>query len=677
MRIYLSIKTFLSFFLTYFVIASASAAVNPEGEIHYDINVRIDPATRLLEGQSIITVTKPRDLNIVLGQQFKVTKALINGEKLGTGRWWRKQSHTWQIPYDLSPQHEIEIHWQGELSVLDTSLEHEQTLDRPIPVSGEMGTFLPNSSNWYPRIVGGLAQYNVKLALPAGQRGLVAGRLLEESESVQGYRAHFSFPYAAQGISLMAGPYEIETESFIGVKGKPIQLRTYFHPQLSNLSRDYIKAVKRYLKLYESQIGDYPFTEFSVVSSPTPTGFGMPTLTYLGINVLQLPFIRDTSLGHEVLHNWWGNGVYPDYRSGNWSEGLTTFMADYAYKEQEGSEAAREMRLGWLRDFAALEPGQDSSLAAFTSRTHGASKIVGYNKSAMFFFMLRDHLGEAVFQRTIQGLWRTRRFKVTSWHDLQQMFEMISGQDLGPFFTQWLNHAGAPEITITGAKKNKTDTGYDLEITLEQSLPSYQLRVPVAIQSEEGVEIHQLGLHQNQQTFKFSVENKPLSVSLDPDLRLFRQLAPGEAPPILREVMVNPTTVTILLSDNGETHQIAKTLAGRLQRRTPKVISANKDLPTVPVLVIGLQHEINAWLKTENLPSRPEEINDKGRAQAWTLSHPNGASLAIVSARDAKSLEALIRPLPHYGRQSYIVFDGRQAKVRGTWPLQVQRMMFE
>jgi len=65
------------------------------------------------------------------------------------------------------------------------------------------------------------------------------------------------------------------------------------------------------------------------------------------------------------------------------------FHADYAYKEQEGNEAAREMRLGWLRDFAALQSGQDAPLIAFTSRTHSASKIVGYNKAAMFFFMLR------------------------------------------------------------------------------------------------------------------------------------------------------------------------------------------------------------------------------------------------------------------------------------------------
>ncbi len=207
------------------------------------------------------------------------------------------------------------------------------------------------------------------------------------------------------------------------------------------------------------------------------------------ISVLQLPFIRDTSLGHEVLHNWWGNGVYPDYASGNWSEGLTTFMADYAYKEQESSEAAREMRLGWLRDFAALQPGQDAPLTAFTSRTQSASKIVGYNKAAMLFFMLRDHLGETVLYRAIQGLWGVQRFKITSWQQLQKMFEIISGKNLQRFFTQWLERTGAPTISISEVKSAVVDPGYELSITLNQSAPTYELRIPVAIQSQERTDI--------------------------------------------------------------------------------------------------------------------------------------------------------------------------------------------
>lgn len=643
-------------------------------EVDYDMTIKIDPTSRKLEGKTVITVKMPRELQLRLGSGFDVTQAVFNDGPMGDGRTQSDQPHVWDVPFIFRQFIQFVIHWHGTLAPLDTSLDHRQTLRHPIAVSGEAGVFLPDGSDWYPRVAGQMARYKITIELPPGQKGLVAGRLIDEQESEQGYRATFEYQHPAEGIDLMAGPYVVETQTHTNIKQRPIQLRTYFHPVISSLSHDYLVAVKRYLDRYESLIGEYPHSEFSVVSSPTPTGFGMPTLTYLGIDVLKLPFIRDTSLGHEVLHNWWGNGVYPDYQSGNWSEGLTTFMADYAYKEQESDIAARDMRLDWLRDFAALQPGQDQPLTAFTSRTHGASKIVGYNKAAMLFFMLRDQLGEALFQRGLQGLWTTRRFKTASWQDIRNMFEIVSGQSLEPFFSQWLNRSGAPAISIASASTNTSDTGHALTITLHQSTPVYQLRVPVAIETTQDTQIHWLDLQQEQQTFILQLNEKPQSIALDPDLHLFRQLAPGEAPPILREAMVNAATQTVLLSSQAEVRAIAKTLAGKLQDRTPQIIAADEPLTKAPTLIIGLHAEIDAWLTARQLPAKPEQINDKGTAQIWTVVQDNGASLAIISAQDAIALEALIRPLPHYGRQSYIAFDGRQIINKGIWPFQAAQV---
>ncbi len=672
-------QCFLIVLFTLLGISNIASANNITSNVNYDIQVEIDPATRSIQGRSTITVKNSGELRLLLGQRFEVTKALIEGQPLQpSADSYDMPYHSWRIPFSLGVTYNIEVHWHGELAALNTSLDHQQTLGRPEPVSDVMGTFLPKSSSWYPHIIGALASYQVNLKLPAGQRGLVAGKLIEESESAQeGYQASFEFALPAEGIELMAGPYQIATSHIQGANGQQIQLRTYFHPQIGHLADDYLDAVKAYFKLYEAWIGDYPFTEFSIVSSPTPTGFGMPTLTYLGINVLKLPFIRATSLGHEVLHNWWGNGVYPDYQKGNWSEGLTTFMADYTYKEQESAAAAREMRLGWLRDFAALSPGQDAPLNAFTSRTHGASKIVGYNKTAMLFLMLRDQLGEDIFNRSIQALWNIQRFKVTSWDDLQNIFAIVSTQDLDLFFEQWLTRNGAPLINLSAVDKTKTDSDFQLTVTLQQALPTYQLSVPIVIHSANGEQTKLLNLQQQQQTFTFNLQDEPLKVALDPNLRLFRQLAPDEAPPILREVMVNQTTTTLLLSENKETLQIAETLASKLQRRNPSIITSSKTPTTEPTLVIGLQAQIDAWLSANNLPEKPEIISNKGSAQAWTIRQTNGTTLAIISAQDNDALEALIRPLPHYGRQSYIMFESSQAIKRGVWPMQEQVMMVE
>ena len=55
----------------------------------------------------------------------------------------------------------------------------------------------------------------------------------------------------------------------------------------------------------------------------------MPSFTLLGAKVIRLPFIVSSSYPHEILHNWWGNGVFVDVQQGNWCEGLTAYLADH------------------------------------------------------------------------------------------------------------------------------------------------------------------------------------------------------------------------------------------------------------------------------------------------------------------------------------------------------------
>lgn len=257
------------------------------------------------------------------------------------------------------------------------------------------------------------------------------------------------------------------------------------------------------------------------------------------------------------------------------------------------------------------------------------------------------------------------------------MFEIVSGQPLEPFFSQWLNRSGAPAIAIESASAAASDAGYALTIALQQSAPAYQLHVPVAVETAQGMQTHVLDLQQERQTFTLALTTKPQSVALDPDLRLFRRLAPGEAPPILREVMVNSATQTILLSAQAEVRSIAAALAGKLQDRTPHIAATSDLPPATPALIVGLQPEIDAWLAARQLPSAPGEIGNKGTAQVWTLAQDGGASIAIIAAKDAAALEVLIRPLPHYGRQSYLAFDGRQVIEKGTWPMQAQKLAIE
>ena len=642
-------------------LASAALAAAPAA---HRISVRIEPDTQELQGRDRIRFDTARAATLVLSSRFRIASLAVDARRIDIAPKLVDGMQHLRLP----AARRIDLAWSGKLAPLDPILDHRDTLTYAEPASGKEGTFLPSGSGWYPAVDGALERYRLELDLPADQRGLVPGQLVQERLEHGRYRASFEFRQPAEGISLMAGPYRIEERRLRTAAGTKLRLRTYFHPAIADLASGYLDAVAGYLNLYERWIGPYPFTEFSVVSSPTPTGFGMPALTYLGIDVLRLPFIRATSLGHEVLHNWWGNGVYPDYAQGNWSEGLTTFMADYAYREREGPQAAAATRLAWLRDYAALPPGEDAPLARFTSRTHGASQIVGYNKSAMLFFMLRDVIGKDAFDAALREFWTQYRFRIASWDDLRKAFEHTSGKDLGAFFAQWLQRSGAPDLRIVDAKAEKSAGGWQLSVTLDQGTPAYALSVPLAVRSATGEFTRRVALTQERATVVLDVPAEPLEIALDPQLRLWRRLAANEAPPILRDAMLSERPALITPGADAAVQAAAHELASRLLERA----GASTANPSA-LLIVGLHADIDAWLAREKLAPRPATLAPAhGSAQVWTARTRDGRVAVLVSARDAQSLAALARPLPHYGRESYLVFESAHMLERGSWPAQPQ-----
>ena len=274
--------------------------------------MRIEPDTHLLEGRDSIRFDTPRAATLVLSARFRIDSLLVDARRIDV----RIKSVDGFQRISLPAARRIDLGWSGALAPLARNLDHRGTLTYAEPASSKNGTFLPSGSGWYPAVDGSIERYSLELDLPAEQRGLVPGRLIEERLAGGRYRARFEFRQPAEGIALMAGPYRIEERYVRTAAGSEVRLRSYFHAEIAALASGYLDSIAGYLDLYERWIGAYPFSEFSVVSSPTPTGFGLPTLTYLGIDVLRLPFIRATSLGHEVLHNWWGKSIL----TGNWSD---------------------------------------------------------------------------------------------------------------------------------------------------------------------------------------------------------------------------------------------------------------------------------------------------------------------------------------------------------------------
>ncbi len=637
------------------LLASASPAA-AQSIIHHDAKLRLDPQTRSVQVTDRLRVENLTALAFPLGgaAPARIQSVTVDdhpAELRGDGGMWRLTL--------------------GEGKWHDVALSYTLTL-RPFPkeptgrdgdhaAAGTEGVYLPSGAGW---LVDSAEQHTYRLTVevPEPYVAVATGQLVAEDRADNSYRAVFTAERPGEAPSVFAGRYTV-TERMHG----PLRLRTYFDAGLDDaLAADTLTVTAQAIDTFSKRIGPYPYQGFAIVAAPLPVGLGFPGLTYVGSRVLPLPFMRSQSLPHEILHNWWGNGLVPDYDTGNWAEGLTTFMADYGLAD---AETQRRMRLDWLRDFAALPVERDQALTAFRFKEHAAAQVIGYNKAAFFFVMLQDELGPDAFTAGLRMFWDRHKFGKAGWHDLRRAFEASSGRDLVTFFAQWLERPGAPTVRLDKARAVLRSLDWQVRLEASQEGDTYDLTIPVTVETESGHEQARVRMDGAALAAGVPVSSKPLAVAFDPEYRLFRHLLPGESPVSFRDVP-RAQAPPLVIAAEGEAAAVARHLADRLIETGPRSRPLAEAV-TQPgaVLLIGTPDSVAAAL-TSLLPSGPPAgLPTGGSATAWAAERPQGGTLMVVAARDADALAALSRPLPHYGRDSWLTFDGARLLQRGRWPV--------
>jgi hypothetical protein len=113
-----------------------------------------------------------------------------------------------------------------------------------------------------------------------------------------------------------------------------------------------------------------------------------------------------------------------------------------------------------------------------------------------------------------------------------------------------------------------------------------------------------------------------------------------------------------------------QTLAGRLLDNAPRVLGPGQSREAAqPLLLIASADRLAGQLEQLQLQVPGELPDVRYGAAAWTARLANNTPVLVVSAESTVQLQALLRPLPHYGGQSYVLFDDGRAKSRGLWPL--------
>ncbi len=545
------------------------------------------------------------------------------------------------------------------------------------------GSFLLPVAGWYPELDGVRTIYRLTVTAPHGMVAVTAGRSLGRKTTHGKTVSEWEVTYPVEGLSLSVAPYVVEEKPV----AQEVTASTYLLPSSKDLAATYLDATARYLRLYSDLFGPYPFQKFAVVENFFPTGFGFPSYTLLGGSVLRLPFIVHTSLGHEIAHCWWGNGVYVDAAEGNWSEGLTTYVADYRFKELASPEAARDYRRQWLRDYAALvSPSDDFALSRFQSRYNPVTRTIGYDKGAMVFHMLRRSLGEEAFWGALRDVYRNRLFKRTSWSDLQHAFENRAGRSLQHFFDQWIYRPGAPDFVLDNVQTEQTGSGWKVRGRIVQQAPFYSFALDLALDTGDGRIGKQIEVSGKTTPFQLALDHsrRPQKLTADPDNQVFRRLAPSEIPPAVNTLKSSPSVITVLAQSlRPETAKAAQTLALSLGVAHNTVIIedglTSRMLAENDILLIGRPHRQDLLpILSDTVTIGPNSFSFDGKlydhpADAFfgVFTHPAapGRVAALFLPLSSQYADRVARKIGHYGKYSYLVFNGEKNAAKGIWPV--------
>jgi len=500
---------------------------------------------------------------------------------------------------------------------------------------------------WYPRIEG-LGYYSLEATLPRGYEAISEGEEIRRDEGEK-LKFYFKFPHPIDQVHLVAS----NRFSVIKDTYKHTNIYAYFFDEDRALAGDYIDHVKAYLRLYEDMLGGFPYKRFSIVEHFLPTGYSMPTFILLGSSVMRLPFIVETSLGHEVLHQWFGNMVYVDYESGNWSEGLTTYLADHLYKEREGK--GWEYRKGLLLDYKSYVNEQDeSSLRNFRRRFDYASKAIGYGKSAMVFHMLKNLVGADGFVDALRDFIVDNSFRRASWDDLRTAFERHYRGDLGWFFRQWVDEKGLPEIRLTDTRLRYADGGYELEFKLIQEGQGYRIDVPVTIYSGGKGTKRFFNLSGEERMFRVYMSQRPERIVLDEDYDIARSLDNRETPPIIARLLGGEGYLIVMPVEEDERYEPAVRFFKEMgaEVKDPEEVGES-DIKASTMIILGAENPL-----VKRLYGRVEMAGEGFEIIIKRNPWNEDKVVCIINGGSKDEVKLGMGKIIHYGKYSHLLFKG-------------------
>ena len=410
---------------------------------HYDLALDYTPATRALKGKAVIVATATSTLssfNLDL-RGLSVSSVTVN---------FRPAPFT-------NAQGELKI--TPRTSLLKglpfvVTVSYSGTMGQPVDGTGSLygwvafddGAFVANepegASTWYPvnDVPTDKATYTYRVTVPDGTTAVANGSLLDKRS--RNGRTTFTWaaldPMASYLSMAATGDYALATAR----TSKGLRITNAVDRDLSPAEQteaaEVLALQPAMIDFFTAAFGPYPFSSFgAVIDDDEDAGYALENQTrpiYSGVP-------DDTTVAHELAHQWYGNKVTPKHWQDIWlNEGFATY-AEWMWDEHQGGQTIDD-----LFDFVMSIPATNAFWTVPVADP-GAENLFAsstYYRGGAFLEALRLTIGDAPF-RTVLKRWAARKASVpATTADLLALSELVSGQQLDDLFDDWLNEPSKP-----------------------------------------------------------------------------------------------------------------------------------------------------------------------------------------------------------------------------------------
>lgn len=235
---------------------------------------------------------------------------------------------------------------------------------------------------------------------------------------------------------------------------KNIDIYTLLFSEHENLSYKLLQKAAYYIEMYENLFSiQFPYHNFIIAEDVNPYGHALATMAVFGSSIIDKDFLYERSLGHEVLHQWFGAAIECNMTDGNFLEAVTTYFADYFYEKDDRILYRKDI----LTKYQAYAAGKSFPVKDFIYNAGKKEQSIGYGKGLMVLHMAKNKVGNDAFMTGIRKFIRDKLYLSASWKDL---LSYIGTDD--DFYRNWIINKDDVILSINNLSMQNNTLSFNL-----------------------------------------------------------------------------------------------------------------------------------------------------------------------------------------------------------------------